>query len=51
MKMVEQAYEMYEQSGMDAEEFCSQCPFRQQCQAQQAQYGCGVWEEMMGEDL
>ena len=51
MRMVEQAYEMYEQSGMEAEEFCSQCPFRQQCQAQDACYGCGVWEEAMGEDL
>ena len=51
MEMVEQAYKMYQQSGMDAEEFCDKCPYAKQCQAQQAKYGCGVWEELMGEDL
>jgi hypothetical protein len=27
------------------------CPFQQLCQDHGLEYGCEVWEEMMGEDL
>ena len=32
-------------------EGCEYCPYAEQCQAQQLYWGCGVWEEQMGEDL
>ena len=41
---------------MDAEDYnpktaCEKCPFAEQCRREELFYGCGVWEDQMGEDL
>lgn len=36
----------------DADLFCAEsCPFKTLCDEQRMWWGCGVWEELMGEDL
>ena len=30
---------------------CEGCPLAEQCEAHELFWGCGVWEEGMGEDL
>ena len=32
-------------------EGCEHCPYAEQCEARELYWGCGVWEEQMGEDL
>lgn len=32
-------------------EGCAHCPYAEQCKARELYWGCGVWEEQMGEDL
>ena len=32
-------------------EGCEDCPFAAVCGEQELFWGCGVWEDMMGEDL
>lgn len=33
------------------EDGCEHCPYAEQCGAEELFWGCGVWEEQMGEDL
>lgn len=35
----------------DCENVCEACPFADRCEKEELYWGCGVWEEMMGEDL
>lgn len=30
---------------------CAQCPYADRCHADELFYGCGVWEDSMGDDL
>ena len=30
---------------------CKECPFKEVCGEYELFYGCGVWEDSMGEDL
>ena len=30
---------------------CASCPFADRCQREELFWGCGVWEDQMGEDL
>jgi hypothetical protein len=46
--------EMFGEDGLTAEEcegVCEVCPFAERCGREELYWGCGVWEEMMGEDL
>jgi hypothetical protein len=45
------AWALFEENEYDVEKTCSECPFRAECKALELCYGCGVWEEMQGEDL
>lgn len=40
--------ELLDEYGVDG---CQHCPYREECQAEELFWGCGVWEEQMGEDL
>ena len=37
--------------GGELEPACAQCPYAKQCKAQGLYYGCGAWEQAMGDDL
>lgn len=43
-------YEEYEEMGMELVG-CAECEHRYECEALELYWGCGVWEEAMGEDL
>jgi len=46
--------EMFGEDGLTADEcedVCEVCPFAERCGREELYFGCGVWEEMMGEDL
>lgn len=30
---------------------CEECPFKDSCKSEELFWGCGVWEDSMGEDL
>ena len=30
---------------------CTECPFKEVCSKHELFWGCGVWEDSMGEDL
>lgn len=30
---------------------CEECPFKDSCKSEELFWGCGVWEDGMGEDL
>ena len=30
---------------------CEECPFKDSCKSEELFWGCGVWEDDMGEDL
>lgn len=32
-------------------DWCEGCPVAERCQAEGLYYGCGIWEDEMGEDL
>lgn len=45
---------LYEAVNMDCEACCEQCPYAHMCNYDKGGdlfYQCGVWEDMMGEDL
>ena len=42
---------MYEACGYDCEHFCENCPYADRCGTEELFWGCGVWEDQMGEDL
>ena len=37
--------------GGDLEPACARCPYAEQCKTQELYYGCGAWEQAMGDDL
>ena len=37
--------------GEGCEGACEHCPYAEQCEACEGYWGCGAWEEGMGEDL
>ena len=37
--------------GEGCEAACAVCPYRERCYATRGWYGCGIWEEGMGDDL
>ena len=39
---------LVEEYGCDG---CAHCPYRERCLKEDLYFGCGVWEEQMGEDL
>lgn len=41
----------YIESGLDAEDFCDDCPFAHLCEQHELYWGCRVWEACMGDDL
>lgn len=43
--------ELYEAVGYDCDACCEQCPYAEACEANELFWGCGVWEDSMGEDL
>ncbi len=43
--------ELYEAVDMDCEACCERCPYAEQCGQYELFWGCGVWEDSMGEDL
>lgn len=41
----------YVVSGEGCEGACEHCPYAEECEASDGWWGCGAWEEGMGEDL
>jgi len=37
--------------GGDLEIACERCPYRDRCHREELWWGCGAWEESMGDDL
>lgn len=37
--------------GEGCEAACAACPYRERCHETASWYGCGIWEEGMGDDL
>lgn len=35
----------------DGEKWCLNCPVREECDNNEMYFGCGIWEDNMGEDL
>ena len=35
----------------ECDAICQRCPYRERCEIEALYWGCGVWEESMGEDL
>lgn len=50
-KKMDIAWTLFEENNFDVEKTCRECPFRTECKTSDLCYGCGVWEEMQGEDL
>lgn len=46
-------WELFEKLNYNVDATCKQCPFRNECHSENSDlcYGCGVWEELMGDDL
>lgn len=47
MEMRETIWTLMETEGFS----CEVCPFAAQCEAEELWWGCGQWEDEMGEDL
>jgi hypothetical protein len=43
--------ELYEKVNYNPDDCCEFCPYYEQCCAEELYWGCGVWEDSMGEDL
>ena len=50
-KLVEEMFGGYGLTTDECECVCDACPFAERCGEEELYFGCGVWEEMMGEDL
>ena len=37
--------------GGDLDPACERCPYADRCQREELWWGCGAWEQSMGEDL
>lgn len=45
-------YERIDAEGICEEAvYCERCPRRDRCESEELFWGCGVWEDLMGEDL
>ena len=44
-------YDNATESEIENMTWCDRCPYRNECIKNELFYGCGVWEEYMGEDL
>ena len=49
--VVAELTEQYVEFGEGCEDACAHCPYAAQCHATEGWWGCGAWEEGMGEDL
>lgn len=56
--MTREMYELVDATLMDlvvygegCEAACAACPFRERCHEVEGWWGCGAWEEGMGDDL
>lgn len=49
--VVAELTEQYVEFGEGCEDACAHCPYAAQCHAAEGWWGCGAWEEGMGEDL
>ena len=49
--VVDALTEKYVTYGDGCEKACEHCPYADQCEACEGWWGCGAWEEGMGEDL
>lgn len=47
----EEAYMAEGLTEAQCEQVCEACPFAEMCGKEELYYGCGVWEDAMGEDL
>ena len=50
-QVVEELTERYVTFGEGCEGACERCPYAEQCSACEGWWGCGAWEEGMGDDL
>ena len=51
-EFMEMYYERIEAEGINDEiDYCEGCPYRDRCESEELFWGCGVWEDYMGEDL
>lgn len=51
-EFLERYYEILETEGYDEDrDYCEGCPYRDRCGSEEIFWGCGVWEDSMGEDL
>ncbi len=39
------------EAGGELETACERCPYRAQCRQDELWWGCGAWEQSMGDDL
>ena len=51
-EFMEMYYERMEAEDFDEEiDYCEGCPYRDRCESEELFWGCGVWEDLQGEDL
>jgi hypothetical protein len=51
-EFMEMYYERIDAEGIDESvDYCEGCPYRDRCHSEEIFWGCGVWEDSMGEDL
>jgi MoaA/NifB/PqqE/SkfB family radical SAM enzyme len=50
-EFMDKFYEEATKEEIEKMTWCKRCPFREECGKADLFYGCGVWEEYMGEDL
>lgn len=51
-EFMEMYYERIDAEGIDETvDYCEGCPYRDRCHSEEIFWGCGVWEDYMGEDL
>lgn len=51
MDKVDELTDLYVTFGEGCGEACKHCPYREECNEKEGWWGCGAWEEGMGEDL
>lgn len=49
--VVAELAEQYVVYGEGCEGACERCPYADRCDASEGYWGCGAWEEGMGDDL
>lgn len=48
---VDELTDLYVITGEGCENACKHCPYYTECHKTEGWFGCGAWEEGMGEDL